>query len=101
MGKAMSSSASAQSLAVSTASCGRGARLSLPKTPDRAILRPTTCPINCPSRCVKRHRASARSPVRAGRALIWGVLSGVIEIGVIISAASSTETCRVVTGRAV
>jgi hypothetical protein len=28
--------------AVSTASCGRGARLPLPKTPERAILRPTT-----------------------------------------------------------
>jgi hypothetical protein len=26
--------------AVSTASCGRGARLPLPKTPERAILRP-------------------------------------------------------------
>ena len=28
--------------AVSTASCGRGARLPLPKTPERAILRPTS-----------------------------------------------------------
>jgi hypothetical protein len=28
--------------AVSTAFCGRGARLALPKTPERAILRPTT-----------------------------------------------------------
>ena len=28
--------------AVSTASCGRGARLPLPKTPERAFLRPTT-----------------------------------------------------------
>ena len=27
---------------VSTASCGRGARLPLPETPERAILRPTT-----------------------------------------------------------
>jgi hypothetical protein len=27
---------------VSTASCGRGARLPLPKTPERVILRPTT-----------------------------------------------------------
>jgi hypothetical protein len=28
--------------AVSTASCGRDARLPLPKRPERAILRPTT-----------------------------------------------------------
>ena len=54
--------------AVSTASCGRGARLPLPKTPEPAILRSTTTgnPVNVGS----GHRF-----MRDGRMILtgWGV----------------------------